>query len=313
MNTHPLQDFSGSLRIGSLTILHASLLAFVLLPVAASAKCSRIISLDSGTDTLVLQLADLENIIAVRERTQNPAVSLQWEKANQVIGLKREMAEEVYQLHPDLVFFGYWSGRSTREMLEKLGVKVVRLRSPTCWEDVYYNIRYVGELIGEEERAEVMILDIRNRLAEVSRKTEGYGPKRAVCYIGRGSTYGSQSKQNFVLESAGLINISAEKGIEGLGKLSVEELLMERPDLIVFSDYKKDTPTLSRQILDHPAFTKLKEDVKLLDLPSNKINCLDVYLVDCVELLARAAYPEAFLDPETTESRKVSLNTASTN
>ena len=302
-----------SLRLGWFAILCAGLFASGLVSSISYAKCSRIISLDSGTDTLVLQLADLENIIAVRERTQLPSVSLQWEKANQVIGLKREMAEEVYQLQPDLVFFGYWSGRASREMLQKLGVKVVRLKSPTCWEDVYSNIDYVGKLVGEEERAEAMMQDIRDRLAEISRRIQGYDPKRAVCYIGRGSTYGSASKQNFVLESAGLINISAEKGIEGLGKLAVEELLLERPDLIIFSDYKKNTPTLSRQILDHPAFAKLKEEVKLVDLPSNKINCLDAYLVDCVELLARTAYPEAFLDQETPENRIVSLNTTLAN
>ena len=304
--------FPKSLRVGFSRIFYAGLLALVLLPVSASAKCSRIISLDSGTDTLVLQLADLENIVAVRERTQDPSVSLQWEKASRVIGLKREMAEEVYRLHPDLVFFGQWSGRASRKMLEKLGVRVARLKSPSCWDDVYSNITNVGDFIGEEERADVMIKDIRQHLEWLRKRIEGHGPKRAVFYVGRGSTYGSNSRQNMVMESAGLINVSAIRGIEGLGKISVEELLLECPDVIIFSDYKQDTPTISRQILDHPAFAKLRADVKLVDMPSNKINCLDGYLVDCVELLARAAYPEAFSEETNAESAATGMNTAST-
>ena len=266
-----------------------------LLAVPDSVPAQRIVTLDSGTDTLVLQLADLEDILAVRERTQDPTVSLQWEKAREVRGLKREMAEEVYAMKPDLVFFGQWSGYATREMLNKLGVPVVRLKSPKTWDEVYENIRQVGDLVGHPDRADAMIKSMQTRLTEVKQKIQNYPRKRAVFYVGRGSTYGSKTRQDMVMRSAGLINLSAENGIEGLGNLSVEELLLENPDLIIFSDYKKDVPTLSRQILDHPAFEKLKaSQVVLTDVPSNRINCLDEYLVDCVEQLARTVYPQAF-------------------
>ncbi|MBN2235226.1 MAG: ABC transporter substrate-binding protein [Opitutales bacterium] len=255
----------------------------------------RIVSIDAGTDTLVLQLADIGQILAVHERTQDPSVSLQWEKASLVQGLKRDAAEDIYRLQPDLVFFGQWTGKASHDLLQRVGCKVERMNNATSWEEIYSNIRHVGELVGHPERAEAMVHSMKHRLQNINERIAGSKRKRAVFYIGRGSTYGSHSRQNILLESAGLINLSAEKGIKGMGKMTIEELLLERPDIILFSDYQKNTPTISRQILDHPAFKRLQSrDYLILDLPSNKLNCIDTYLVDCVEQLARAAYPEAF-------------------
>ncbi len=270
---------------------------FFLLPLLC-AKPSRIISLDTATDSLILQIADLDNMVAVRERSKKPENSVQWERASQLVGLRREMAEEVYRLNPDLVFFGQWSGRATRELLHELGVPVHRLSSPSSWENVYANIRTVGQLVEEEERAERMIGQMQSRLDVIKKRLNHCMPKRAVFYVGKGSTYGKNSRQHIIMESAGLVNIAAEKGIVGLGKLSVEALLLSRPDIIIFSNYHKETPTLSRQVLDHPAFQELEKSVILVDLPSNKINCTDISLVDCVELLARTVHREAFDQPD---------------
>ncbi len=263
---------------------------------SVSAKPLRIISMDPATDTLVLQLADLDRIVAVRERTQDPEVSLQWEKALQLITLRNEMAEEVYRLQPDLVFFGPWSNRATRNLLKRLQVPALRLQTPKNWEDVYANIADVGNALGEEERAAKMSASMRRRLSAIEKRLRGQPLKRGLFYIGRGHTYGKNSKAHFVMESAGVVNIAAEKGIVGLGMMSIEEVLMSAPDMIIFSDYKKDVPTLSRNVLDHPVFPHIANRVILTEVPSNKINMTDASLVDCVELLAKTLYPHLFQD-----------------
>jgi len=270
------------------------LLGLVGATLQAEARPERIVSLDTGTDTLVLQIADLEQVVAVRNRTRQPQNSMAWELARQVEGVGRDQAEAVYRLDPDMVFFGRWGGRSTREMLERLGTPVQRLTSPQNWGDVYANIRLVGEVTAHPTRAEAMVAEIETRLKSIATALEGVEPKRAVMYLGRGHTYGTHSRQHFLMESAGLINLSAERGIRGLGRLDIEELILSEPDVIVFSDYHNDTPTLSRQVLDHPAFESLIGRVTVIELPSNRMNGTCSFLVDCVDILARAAFPERF-------------------
>ena len=269
-------------------------LSLAVASLSAAARPERIVSVDTATDTLVLQIADREQIVAVRHRTRKPQNSMAWALARQVAGLGRDQAEAVYRLEPDMVFFGRWGGRSTREMLERLGTPVQRLSSPQNWDEVYTNIHQVGEVTGHPARAEAMIAEIQARLAGIAAALAGAAPKRAVMYLGRGHTYGRGSRQHFLMESAGLINLSAERGIRGLGRLDIEELILSEPDVLIFSDYYKDTPTLSRQILDHPAFARLAGHVTVVELPSNRMNATCAYLVDGVEILARAAFPERF-------------------
>jgi len=267
----------------------------LLVPCALSAeKPKRIVTLDTATDSLVLKLVDVDRVVAVRDRSQKPENCTQWEKARMLPGLGREMAEEVYRLSPDIVFFGRWSGRQTRDLLKQVGVKVVRLNTINEWEDVYSNLRAAGGYLGEEDTAEALITEIEQRLAEISGHIAGERRLRAVSYLGRGSTYGAHTKMNFLMESAGLINIAAEQGIEGTGKMPVETLLLSRPDVIIFTDYQKNTPSMSRQILDHPAFHELEGRVIIIELDSAHLNSTDTDLLVCVERLAWQAYPHCF-------------------
>jgi len=184
----------------------------------------------------------------------------------------------------------------TVDLLERLGLNVARMRSAVTWQDVFGQVRGVGELLHAQSEAELLVEGMIGRLDEIRNRTDGCDPKRAVFYIGRGSTYGSGTRQDTVMQSAGLLNVAAEAGVKGVGKLSVEELLLLRPDMIVFSSYHRDTPTLSREILNHPAFRKaaVSGRMELIELAAQDLLALDHGLVDCVEHLARTAYPERF-------------------
>lgn len=256
----------------------------------------RVVTLDLATDSLIMQMVDASRLAAVSLVSQDPEVSRFWRKASCVPAIRRESAEGIYQLEPDLVILGPWSSRLTVDLLERLGLNVARMRSAVTWQDVFGQVRGVGELLHAQSEAELLVEGMIGRLDEIRNRTDGCDPKRAVFYIGRGSTYGSGTRQDTVMQSAGLLNVAAEAGVKGVGKLSVEELLLLRPDMIVFSSYHRDTPTLSREILNHPAFRKaaVSGRMELIELAAQDLLALDHGLVDCVEHLARTAYPERF-------------------
>jgi iron complex transport system substrate-binding protein len=250
--------------------------------------------METHMDCLVLQLADKDQILAVRQRTQSPQSTVFYKEAQKVIGLNREMGEEIYALQPDIVFFGPWSGRNTQKMLEKLGVHTERPKSPKSWEDLWEEFRYVGKVIEHPEKAEYLIEQMQQRLRRIESKVANTPPKRAIYYVANGITRGDKTIVDSMLKSAGLTNVATEIGIQGMGRLNVEKLALLKPDVIVFTDYCKDSPSLSRQLLSHPIFDELTKNATIVELHFRDFNSPGMPYIDCVEQLARAAHPETF-------------------
>lgn len=261
---------------------------------SAWAKPTRIVSLELPTDNLVLELASPENILAVSSGTHQEAFSMRAEQAKRHKAIERPAAETLYALQPDLVIFGTWGSRQSYDMLKQLGIRVHRTRYSQSWQDIFENIKELGELLGEPERAQTLIKSMRTRLEELEQKVSGLPKKRALYCIGKIHTFGKNSVYDDMMRSAGVINIAAQAGLEGLGQLSIEEVVLAQPDILIFSDYHKDSPSLSRELLNHPAFKKLSTRTTILELPARKLNGIDNYLVDCAEALAKTAHPQAF-------------------
>jgi iron complex transport system substrate-binding protein len=55
------------------------------------------------------------------------------------------------------------------------------------------------------------------------------------------------------MRAANMVNVAVASGVEGSGYLPLERLLIERPQWLITSDYKRDVPTLGNRALRHPA------------------------------------------------------------
>ncbi len=78
-------------------------------------------------------------------------------------------AEEVLLLEPDLVLAGTYTTRATVELLRGLGVRVEELPPASSFADVRANLRRLGELLGQRERAESLVVDLDRRLLSAHR------------------------------------------------------------------------------------------------------------------------------------------------
>ncbi|MBN2068107.1 MAG: ABC transporter substrate-binding protein [Opitutales bacterium] len=264
--------------------------------VTCFAEKPKVVSLDTRVDGILLQLADPGQILAIRESSRLPENSLLWKQAQAIPELSHNAGEEIYKMHPDYVYFGAWSDWSTQRLLKRLGIHTERWGEPESWEQLFAEIHLLGDQLEHQERASLLVDAMQQRLCALEQVTATCPRKRAIYYVGSGSTKGQKCIINEMIESAGMINIAAEIGMEGMGKLDVESLVMLHPDVIIFTDYQKDTPTLSRQVLEHPVFDQLRDQITVIELDYRKMNTPGMAYLDCVELMARAAYPEAFRD-----------------
>src|SRR5690554_3799563 len=103
------------LLIGLLTVVGGAALA---------AAPERIVSLNLCVDQYLLALADRDQIAALTQFARDPEVSAAAAHAEGFHQI-RGAAEEVVQLNPDLVLGGSLTRRDTRNLLRRMGYRVV--------------------------------------------------------------------------------------------------------------------------------------------------------------------------------------------
>lgn len=230
--------------------------ALLVLAFAAPADARpRVASINVCTDQLLLALADDDQIASLSAAAKSPRASFHVDRAVALDAPENfATVEEALTLRPDMVFAGAWDAPA-REALLRFGVRVESFDDPKTLDDVAADLRRAGDLLGQPERAAKAIaaLDAARARAAAS-PVRG---KRAVFYYSGGYTYGRGSLVDDILGSLGLVNLSAASGVVGVGRIDLETLVGDRPEVILTDDaIAKGAPRIDTQVLDHPALLR---------------------------------------------------------
>ena len=228
-------------------------LALVLtLAAPAGAQPARVVSMNLCTDQLALMLAAPGQLVSVSYLAHANAVP-PLAGAARALPANRGLAEEIYLLGPDLVLAGRYSTVATVAMLERLGIPVARFEPENSLDDVETALAQMGDLLGQQARAEALIARFRADRATIEARVATPGP-RAVLYSARGWTGGSRTLSGDILRAAGLRNLADELGLEWGGMVALESLILADPDrLILGRSGSAQGYSEARAMLDHPA------------------------------------------------------------
>jgi iron complex transport system substrate-binding protein len=226
----------------------ACLLIACLAGQAAAEVPERVVSMNLCTDLMALMLAEPGQIVSLSHVAQDPVSSPLWQAAR-AYPANRASAEQIYLMRPDLVLAGEWDSPATVEMLRRLGLRVERFAIEQSFEDVRENMRRMGALLGEAERAEALITEMDAAL--VAAAPEDDAPA-AILHYSASWTSGAGTLADEILTAAGYRNRAAELGLTGMAPLSLERLVLARPDVLIGgSTYA--APALAQEVLRHPA------------------------------------------------------------
>lgn len=257
------------------------------LPVTASAQApQRVVSMNVCTDQLAMLLAGEGQLLSVSFLAADQATSAMVEEAASY-PLNHGLAEEIFLLKPDLVLAGTYGASASVAMLRRLGFRVETFDPESSFDDILANIRRVGRLLGQEERAEALASEMEAELADLDA-----APKlseRVAVYSANSYTSGAGSLSDAVIEAAGLVNMSAELGIVGVAPLPLETLVMEEPDLILRGDSAYATPALAQQNFAHPAYRASVPPERQVSIPDASWICGGPFTLDAVRSLRAAA------------------------
>ena len=225
---------------------------------ALADKPQRIVSLNLCSDQILLDLVSRERIAALSFLALDPTMTL---KADQARGIKtvRGSAEEVLALDPDLILAGEYSTPATVSLLERLGRRVVKVPMASTFEEIRKSVNVIAEAVGEQDRGHAVIAEFDKRISTASAPTGAWHPTVIAMQVNSLAS-GSGSLLDEAFTAAGFKNmarVADEKGMLGpAGRLPLETLLLDPPDLIVLANAPDDFRTVLGDNLRHPAFEK---------------------------------------------------------
>ena len=246
---HRAEEFSwGCVRRFS-RILSVLALAGSLAGAAVAQAPKRVVSMNLCTDQLAMMLAAPGQLISVTNVSTDPLSSTQVERA---LGfpLNSGRAEEIYSMAPDLVLANEYSDPTALQLLRGLGVEVQQYPVITRLDQIPDVLRAIGTALGREAAADALATEVETRLADLTvREGERL---TAAFFFANGYSLGTGTLSHDIITRAGFDNLSEVLGHAGGGRISLEELLMHRPHVIVTS---AGYPGASRseEIVDHPA------------------------------------------------------------
>lgn len=194
-------------------------------------------------------------------------------------------AESVLMLKPDLVIAGGYARAQTVGMLERLGVPVLRLKTPQTLADIPPQIEQVADALGRGRQGRALADRLR---AKLSAPGEGSRPTAAL-YRPGGEVPGSRGIVNDMMKAAGLENIGGKLSGRPNGRVAVETLLLNPPDLLVLDSVRPDRPGVGQSVMDHPALAAARGEMAVAAFPIAWWLCASPASVDGVERLAEVA------------------------
>jgi iron complex transport system substrate-binding protein len=220
------------------------------LPVGAADAPGRVVSMNLCTDQLAMMLAAPGQLVSVSRIALDPVSSAMSAEAA-AYPINAGIAEEVFALAPDLVLGGTYTDPFAVQMLRDLGIEVVQFPIVSQLSDIPDVVRQMGAALGRVATADILAREVEARLDTISNVTDE-GVPEAAFFFANGYSLGAGTLSHDIVTKAGFANLAERLGRSGGGRLSLEELLLNRPDVLV-SAQPYPAASRSEEIMAHPA------------------------------------------------------------
>lgn len=202
--------------------------------------------------------------------------------------------ESILAFNPDLVVLNLNSMKANdvREALEKLGVPVLMEEAPSNMDELYEQIRILGQATGKIENSEQLISEMKDERAQILASVEGVEPVKFFHEID--NTLYSVTSSTFigsVYKDFGLINIAdAAEGADqsGYPQISAEFLVSENPQIVFLADaqYGETVEVVSQRA----GWSQIDAVVnnKVIELPADISSRWGPRIIDFYQIVADA-------------------------
>jgi iron complex transport system substrate-binding protein len=254
-------------------------------------KPERIISLTPSNDEILCALVDEKRIAGLSKFSQDEATSHIADIARRINVFIDRDAERIISLQPDLILAARYTKMDLRSLLSQTGVPILISTDFRNFDQIETNVRLIGRTVGEEDRAETIINEMRQKLIAVRARLQPARAGQRVMYLASGNfTAGAGTSIHEILIAAGMKNAVADAGITGNIKIAAEQITQIDPDIILIaSGYERDRGFRERLETDAQLSTlKAIKQKNIIELPARSVLTVSHYIADSVALLVEA-------------------------
>lgn len=237
-------------------------------PAAGQSAPHRIVSLNACADQYLIALADKDQIAALTQFARDPSLSFYADRAG-AYPTSQGQAEAVLALRPDLVIASPYRRAGDLGLL-KGKVRILDLKPAESFDDVIRETRMIATAIGHPERGEALIASMRARVDAAGRRPLG---GVAAHYERGGFITGPGSLMDDLMTRAGLVNLARRLNGGSIGRLSLEQIIYQRPDFLILTDAASIGQDEGSRSLEHPALERAVPPARQLHIPAALTVC----------------------------------------
>jgi iron complex transport system substrate-binding protein len=236
---------------------------------AAGNASDRVMSVNQCVEQMIASFAaeKLVSVTWLSHRSHAPLHELLWQ-----IPANHAEIEEVLSISPDVVIGGEYGAAGLQALLQKFGIAWRQMPLHQSVEMYYSNWSLLGKWLQREQQSTEIISEIQTTLAALSEQLKPLNVN-AVVVNPNGWVAGSGNFQHAVLEAAGLHNIVAAKGIRGWAQLSLEQLVVWQPDMIIIASAGYAGRSKATDWQRHPVLAAYISRYPLLVVDAESLSC----------------------------------------
>lgn len=215
----------------------------------ATARPQRIVSMNLCADQLLLAVADPGQIAALTRNARDPWMSAVAAQAAPYRAIRGSF-EEVLSLDPDLIVGAPEFRTATLRGMAGRNYAALDLPFANSLNDIRVQLRAVAAAAGHPARGDALAAQMDAALAGLPRTGQG---RVAAYYQRRGFVTGTGTLVDELMTRAGLVNLATKLGKGPLARLSVEEMVAARPDVLIVETDSATVADQGTEMLHHPA------------------------------------------------------------
>lgn len=250
---------------------------------------SRIISLAPSVTEMLFAIGAGTQVVGVTQFCDFPAEAKQKAK----VGYTNPNLESLVALDPDLIVAPQeFLKPDLIGKLEQLKIPVFILADRTV-EDVFAHIQTLGRMLDRSTEATALGMDLRQHIARIKVRTQSAVPVRVLYVLNSEPliTVGPGSFIDQLIGLAGGVNVAA-KSVTAYPRLSMEVVLQENPDILIFPTGEAEGISESEQQAwrKWSTLAAVKQN-NLRQIPADLLNRPGPRIGKALELLADLLHP----------------------
>ena len=212
------------------------------------------------------------------------------EKIQKVSDTQTPNMETIIALKPDVVFVSTASQlENFTKILDQQNIAVF-VTNPNSFEGVFKNLETFGEIFGTREQAESLVIELKQRVANIEKELKGKSPVRVFVQIDKDSLY-TVGKESFITD---LISKAGGESVTktvatAYPKISKETALALNPDAIILSESPNNLEP--NEVFKNSNAVK---NGKVFKINADIISRPSPRLVDALEQIAAYLHAESF-------------------